>query len=133
MADQKKNKPSQETPPPPGGETNNPDFQFVLNALLATYEPILEQQLHLVRNPQDLQKQIQAGQQSCAEEFARLSLSLKSSLPRMLLSGCCPPRRESSSDPSTNGVGAFCIFVAASYSDGWSAVGRTFRGFAYYL
>ena len=31
----------------PTEEVNNPDFQFVLKALLAAYEPILKEQLDL--------------------------------------------------------------------------------------
>ena len=38
-------------------ELNNPDFQFVLKALLAAYEPILEQQVKLANNPAELEKE----------------------------------------------------------------------------
>ena len=55
MPDKEKPKPSQpaaaaSTVP----ELNNPDFQVVLKALLAVYQPILEQQLNLAKNPKEL-------------------------------------------------------------------------------
>jgi len=42
-------------------ELNKPDFQIVLKALLAAYQPILEQQLNLAKNPQELKK----GKDAC--------------------------------------------------------------------
>ena len=50
--------------------TESEDFQYALRALLAAYQPVLEQQLNLIANPQELQRQLQAGRQTCAEEFA---------------------------------------------------------------
>ena len=38
-------------------ELNNPDFQFALKALLAAYQPVLEHQLHLAKNPEELEKE----------------------------------------------------------------------------
>jgi hypothetical protein len=40
-------------------ELNNPDFQVVLKALLSAYQPVLEQQLNLAKNPQELQREAQ--------------------------------------------------------------------------
>ncbi len=51
-------------------ELNNPDFQSVLKALLAAYQPFLEQQLNLAKNPQQLQKEAQSDPPNCADEFA---------------------------------------------------------------
>ena len=51
-------------------ELNNPDFQYVLKALLAVYQPILEQQLNLTRDPAELQRQAEAiSSRTCAQEF----------------------------------------------------------------
>src|SRR5215831_280720 len=58
-------------PEDPSAEaTGSEDVQFALRALLAAYQPVLEQQLSLIANPQELQRQLQAGRQTCAEEFA---------------------------------------------------------------
>jgi hypothetical protein len=51
-------------------ELNNPDFQNVLKALLAAYQPVLEQQLNLAKNPQQLQKEAQSDPPNYADEFA---------------------------------------------------------------
>src|SRR5271169_3222524 len=74
MADKKKSTPQQEPPPPPSGEINNPDFQFVLKALLAVYQPILEEQLNLAKSPEDLEKQAQQKPLNAKEEFRQASL-----------------------------------------------------------
>ena len=59
-----------EDPKAGAATTESEDFQFALRALLAAYQPVLEQQLNLITNPQELQRQLQAGRQTCAEEFA---------------------------------------------------------------
>ena len=51
-------------------ELSNPDFQHVLEALLAAYQPVIEQQLNLAKNPQQLQKEAQNAPPDCAREFA---------------------------------------------------------------
>ena len=50
-------------------ELNNPNFQNVLKELLAGYQPVLEQQLDLARNPQQLQQDAQKNPPNCADEF----------------------------------------------------------------
>jgi hypothetical protein len=60
MADKEKPQPPQtDAVAPAAPELNNPDFQFVLKALLAAYQPILEQQLNLAKDPEALQKEAQ--------------------------------------------------------------------------
>src|SRR5215472_4154361 len=65
MTDQEKNR-SQEI----AAEMHNEDFQFVLKALLEAYQPILEQQLNLARNPQELQREAENRPPNCADEIA---------------------------------------------------------------
>ena len=55
---------------PPSAEIQNEDFQFVLKALLAAYQPILEQQLNLAKNPDQLKKQAESTPPNCAHEIA---------------------------------------------------------------
>jgi hypothetical protein len=54
MSDKKK-----ETEDPKAGAaaTESEDFQFALRAPLAAYQPVLEQQLNLIANPQELERQ----------------------------------------------------------------------------
>jgi hypothetical protein len=66
MTDQEKNKPPQEL----AAEINKEDFQFVLKALLHAYQPILERQLSLAKNPQELQKEAEKMPPNCANEIA---------------------------------------------------------------
>src|SRR5271154_1361421 len=71
MADkQKPQAPQTDATVPAAPELNNPDFQFVLKALLAAYQPVLEQQLELAKNPEALQKEAQNHPPNCADEFA---------------------------------------------------------------
>jgi hypothetical protein len=52
-------------------EIGNEDFQSVLRALLAAYQPVLKQELELAGNPAELNKQAEVGPPSCADEIAR--------------------------------------------------------------
>ena len=71
MADNEKPKPPKtDAAASTAPDTNNPDFQVALKALLAVYQPIFEQQLNLTKNPDELQKQAQAiSTRTCAQEF----------------------------------------------------------------
>src|SRR5271168_5316501 len=65
------------TPPPTGTKTpgaselNNPDFQFVLKAFLAAYEPILEQQLKLANDPAKLEKEAESSSSNLNNDMAQ--------------------------------------------------------------
>lgn len=52
------------------GADNDPDFQFALKALLATYEPLLKQELEQAGNSQLLEKEADAQPPSCDDELA---------------------------------------------------------------
>ena len=54
MPDKEKRQQAQAVNESNAPELNNPDSQVVLKALLAAYQPILEQQLNLAKNPQGL-------------------------------------------------------------------------------
>jgi hypothetical protein len=45
------------------------DFQFVLKAFLAAYEPVLEQQVKLANDPAELEKEAQAGPPTSTNEW----------------------------------------------------------------
>lgn len=50
-------------------EFNNPDFQYVLKALLAAYQPVLEQELNRAKDAAGLEKEAQARPPSCEDEI----------------------------------------------------------------
>ena len=52
-------------------ELQNEDFQFVLKALLAAYQPILEEELKLAGDPAGLSKQAAGGPPDCDAEITR--------------------------------------------------------------
>lgn len=68
MPDETKNPTPEQGAPP---ELNNEDFQFVLKALLAAYQPILKQELKLAGDPAELSKAAEAGPPKCEDEIAR--------------------------------------------------------------
>ena len=70
MSDKDKKQQAQAANESTAPELNSPDFQVVLKALLAAYQPILEQQLNLAKNPQELQKEAGSQPPTCDDEFA---------------------------------------------------------------
>ena len=63
--------PDEKTLPPTSDELNNEDFQFVLKALLAAYQPVLKQELKLAGDAAELSKAAAAGPPNCEDEIAR--------------------------------------------------------------
>ena len=59
-----------ETSPIEHDEIHDEDFQFVLKALLGTYQPILEEDLKRAREPEELKKEAEAKPPSCDDELA---------------------------------------------------------------
>ena len=49
---------------------NKEDFQFVLKALLAAYQPILDEAAKLAKDPDRLNKEAEGKRPNCEEEFA---------------------------------------------------------------
>lgn len=69
MADRTSSQSPQTDPTASGApEMVNPDFQFVLKAFLAAYEPILKQQLKLANNPTELEREAESGPPTFANE-----------------------------------------------------------------
>jgi hypothetical protein len=72
MPDETKNPThGQGAPPSASDELHNEDFQFVLKALLAAYQPVLKQELNLAGDPAGLSKAAEAGPPKCEDEIAR--------------------------------------------------------------
>jgi hypothetical protein len=129
MADKEKPQPPQTAP-----ELNNPDFQFVLKALLAAYQPILEQQLSLAKDPEALQKEAQNHPPNCADEFALADALFRKFLNEDVALRMLPPEGRKQLGPIENWRWCwqhiFCCFVF-----GWLVCRgpRTFRAWAYYV
>jgi hypothetical protein len=58
------------------------DFQFVLKALLAAYQPILDEAVKLAKDPERLKKEAEGKRPSCEEEFAMAKRILEKFLTR---------------------------------------------------
>ena len=54
----------------PDDELGDPDFQFVLKELLATYKPLLKEDLDLAGAPKKLEQEARDNPPDCAKEFA---------------------------------------------------------------
>src|SRR5277367_273688 len=134
MADKKKSTPQQEPPPPPSGEINNPDFQFVLKALLAVYQPILEEQLNLAKSPEELEKQAQQKPLNAKEEFAQASLFFEKFLTEEVALRMIPSETRQRLGPIENW--RWCIHqLRCCFVFGWLVCRgpRTFRAWTLYL
>jgi hypothetical protein len=134
MADKEKpQSPQTGAAPPAAAELNNPDFQVALKALLATYQPVLEQQLNLIKNPQELQKQVQTSR-SCADEFAEAYALFKKFFTEDVAQRLLPAKARELLGPIDQWRWCYehiiCCLVFGWLVCRWP---RTFRGYAYYL
>ena len=125
-----------ETEDPKAGTTatESEDFQFGLRALLAAYQPVLEQQLNLIANPQELQRQVQTSRQTCAEEFAEAYALFEKFFTEDVAQRLLPAQGRELLGPIDQWRWCFlhirCCLVLGWLVCRWP---RTFRGFAYYL
>ena len=135
MSDKDKTQPPQASAEAlPAPEMNDQDFQAVLKALLAVYQPVLEQQLNLIKNPQELQKQVQSSEQSCAEEFAEAYALFEKFLTEDVAQRLLPPQARELLGPIERWRWCF-LHIRCCIVFGWLVCRwpRSFRGFAYYL
>src|ERR1700756_216572 len=121
-----------ETPDP---ELNNPDFQYVLKALLAVYQPILEQQLNLTKDPEELQRQAEAiSSRTCAQEFEEAYSMFGKFLNEDTAMRLLPSQAKEVLGPVEQW--RWCLqHILCCLVFGWLVCRypRTFRGYAYYL
>ena len=110
------------------------DFQYGLRALLDAYRPALEKQLHLIANPDELLAQVQAGPQSCAQEFAEAYALFEKFLTEDVARRLLPSRAREVLGPGEEWRSCL-LHLRCCLVFGWLACRwpRTFRGFAYYL
>ena len=122
-----------ETPQLP--ELNNADFQYVLKALLAVYQPVFEQQLNLTKDPQEVQRQAQAiSSLSCAQEFEEAYSMFGKFVNEDTAMRLLPPQAKEILGPVEQW--RWCLqHILCCLVYGWLVCRypRTFRGYAYYL
>src|SRR6516164_7788092 len=124
----------QTSSPPTGEEIQNPDFQFVLKALLAAYQPVLEQELRLAGDPAALSKSAEAGPPKCEDEIARADQIFAAFFTEEVAQRMLPPEARASLGPVDQW--AWCLrHIRCCIIFGWLACRgpRNFRAFSYYL
>jgi hypothetical protein len=130
MTDQKKSKPPQEV----AAEMHNENFQFVLKALLQAYQPILEQQLSLAKNPQELQKEAEKTSPNCADEIAEANRIFGKFFTEDVALRMIPAQNRNQLGPIENW--RWCLqHLRCCVIFGWLVCRgpRTFRAWAYYV
>jgi hypothetical protein len=133
MPDKNKNQP-EPADQPTAPELNNPDYQNVLKALLAAYQPVLEQQLNLAKNPQQLQKEAQSDPPNCADEFAEADALFGKFLTDDVALRLIPERNRAQLGPIENW--RWCLqHIRCCIIFGWLVCRgpRTFKAWAYYV
>ena len=118
---------------PPAAEINNEDFQYVLKALLAAYQPILEQQLNLAKNPAELSKEAEARPPNCADELAAANEIFGKFFSEDVALRMIPPQARAQLGPIENW--RWCLaHLRCCFIFGWLVCRgpRTFRAWAYY-
>ena len=136
MADKEKPQPPRTDAAAPATlEMNDQDFQTALKALLAVYQPIMEQQLNLVKDPAELQKQAQAASsRTCAQEFEEAYGMFAKFLTEDTAMRLLPPQAKEILGPIDRW--RWCLqHILCCLVFGWLVCRwpRTFRGYAYYL
>src|SRR5580700_11757021 len=133
MPDQgKKSPPPTDQPTVP--ELNSPDFQGVLKALLAAYQPVIEQQLNLAKNPQQLQKEAESAPPDCTREFAEANALFSKFLTDDVALRLIPEKNRAQLGPVENW--RWCLqHMRCCIIFGWLVCRgpRTFRAWAYYV
>ena len=115
-------------------ELHNEDFQFVLRALLATYQPILEEQLRLSKAPEELKKQVESSPPNCEDEVAQANALFEKFLTEEVAIRSLPPEARQLLGPPERW--RWCLLhIRCCIIFGWLVCRgpRTFRAFAYYL
>lgn len=133
MSEQESQQP-QPVNPTTAPELNNPDFQVVLKALLASYQPVLEQQLNLAKNPEQLQKEALRNPPKCADEFAEAEALFGKFLTNDIALKMIPAKDRERLGPIENWN--WCIRkLQCCIIFGWLVCRgpRTFRAWAYYV
>jgi hypothetical protein len=120
--------------PPTSEELHSEDFQFVLKALLAAYQPVLEQELKLAGDPGALSKAAEAGPPKCEDEIARANQIFGAFFTDEIAQRMLSPEVRQNLGPVDQW--GWCLqHIRCCIIFGWLACRgpRNFRAFSYYL
>ena len=115
-------------------EIHTEDFQFALKALLAAYEPILQEDLHRAQQPEELKKEVESRQPSCEDEFALANRIFGKFFTEEVAVRMLPAEVRQQLDSA--GRWKWCLpHILCCIIFGWLVCRgpRTFRAFVYYL
>ena len=115
-------------------QIHNEDFQFVLKALLAAYQPILDEELKRAKSPDDLKKEAEARTPSCDDEIALANRIFDKFLTEEVAIRALPAEARQILGPIERWRWCF-LHIRCCVIFGWLVCRgpRTFRAFAYYL
>jgi hypothetical protein len=115
-------------------EIHNEDFQFVLRALLAAYQPLLDEDLRRAHSPEDLKKEAESKPPNCEDELALANRIFGQFFTEEVAIRMLPPEGRKLLDP--NGQWRWCLWhIRCCFIFGWLVCRglRTFRAFVYYM
>lgn len=115
-------------------EIHSEDFQFAFKALLAAYQPLLEEELRGAKAPEDLKKEAESQTPSCEDEIALADRIFGKFFTEEVAQRILPPEGRQILGPIARWRWCF-LHIRCCIIFGWLVCRgpRTFRGFAYYL
>lgn len=131
---EEKKQPKEEASPVEREEIHNEDFQFVLKALLAAYQPILEEDLRRAKAPEELKREAESKPPSCEDELALANRIFDKFVTEEVAVRLLPPEGRQQLGPIDRW--RWCLFhIRCCIIFGWLVCRgpRTFRAFVYYL
>ena len=105
-------------------ELHDEDFQFALKALLAAYQPILEEQVKEANAPEALKDAAAGKPPNCEDELALANRIFENFLTEEVAVRLLPPEGRTQLGRSSAGGGACSTSGVASFSAGCSAADR---------
>ena len=134
MSDGKGTSPRKASTSPEQAELHNEDFQFVLKALLAAFQPILAEQLTLAGNLEQLKEQAERRPPNCADELAEANRLFGKFFTEDVALRMIPPEGRKQLGPIENW--RWCLaHLRCCFVFGWLVCRgpRTFRAWSYYV
>lgn len=125
---------NEENKPIEDGEIYDDDFQFVLKELLATYQPLLEEELKRAQDPERLKQEAQEKPPSCDDELALANRIFEKFSNEEVVLRLLPPEARELMGPIAEW--RWCLLhIRCCMIFGWLVCRglHTFRAFTYYL
>jgi hypothetical protein len=134
MPNSKKPSRAEEAAPNEHEEIHSKDFQFVLKHLLASYQPVLEEDLKRAKAPEELKKEAESKPASCEDEIALANRIFDRFVTEEVAVRLLPEEGRKLLGRIENWRWCF-LHIRCCIIYGWLVCRRqrTFRAFAYYL